>query len=36
MTKDQRQDVQESERIIEGSWDTMKIVDLISILQELF
>ena len=35
MTKDQRQDVQESEKIIEGSYDTKKIVDLISILQEL-
>lgn len=35
MTKEQRRDVQESERIIEGSWDTKKIADLIPILQEL-
>lgn len=35
MTEEQRRDVQESERIIEGSWDTKKIADLIPILQEL-
>ena len=35
MTKDQPQDLQESEKIIEGFYDTKKIVDLISILQEL-
>lgn len=35
MTKEQRRDVQETEKIIDGSYDTKKIVDLISILQEL-